>query len=64
MLAPAKDHRRRCSRIVFNDYVDATLCGLFMAVVVSMVVFGVMAIFKALGNPHATTVEVGHGAAA
>ena len=43
---------------MFNDYVDATLAALFAAAVVSMVIYGVLNIRKALGNEQATTVEV------
>ena len=42
VLAPAKT-LDEMSRIVFNDYVDATLAALFAAIVVAMVVYGVMA---------------------
>ena len=41
MLAPAKT-LAEMGRVVFNDYVDATLAGVFAAVVVTMVVFGVI----------------------
>jgi len=63
ILAPAKTIEEM-QRIVFNDYVDAALCGLFIAVVVSMVVYGVGAIRKALANPNVTTREVGDEQAA
>ena len=46
------------SRVIFNDYVDATLAALFVAVVVSMVVYGVINIRRALGAPTATATEV------
>ena len=58
ILAPAKTVEEM-NRIIFNDYVDAALCGLFIAVVLSMVVYGVVAIRKALANPNVTTREVG-----
>lgn len=58
ILAPAKTVEEM-NRIIFNDYVDAVLCGLFIAVVLSMVVYGVLAIRKALANPNVTTREVG-----
>jgi hypothetical protein len=48
---------------VFNDYVDATLAGVFAAVVVTMVVYGVIHCRKALGNPKSTTHEIGIGGA-
>jgi carbon starvation protein len=58
VLAPAKsiaDMRR----VILNDYVDATLAALFVAVVVAMVVYGIMAIRKALAADKPTAVEVG-----
>ncbi|MEC4592536.1 MULTISPECIES: carbon starvation CstA family protein [Nitrospirillum] len=63
VLAPAKT-AEAMARVITNDYVDATLCGLFMAVVVSMLVFGILNIRKALANPRATAHEVGIGGAA
>src|ERR1700758_792142 len=41
VLAPAKS-LEEMSRVIFNDYVDATLAALFVAVVLSMVVYGVI----------------------
>jgi carbon starvation protein len=58
VLAPAKsiaDMRR----VIFNDYVDATLAALFVAVVLAMVVYGIMAIRTALASEKPTAVEVG-----
>src|SRR4051794_20492333 len=63
MLAPAKTVEEM-NRIIFNDYVDAALCGLFIAVVVAMVIYGVIAIRQALANPNVTTREVGDDQAA
>jgi carbon starvation protein len=57
VLAPAKT-LAEMSRIIFNDYVDATLAALFVAVVVAMVIYGLISIFKALGTPRATVSEV------
>jgi carbon starvation protein len=57
VLAPAKS-LEQMSRVIFNDYVDATLAALFVAVVVSMVVYGVINIRRALGAPTATATEV------
>ena len=57
VLAPAKS-LTEMSRIIFNDYVDATLAVLFVAVVVSMVVYGIINIMRALGTPKATAAEV------
>jgi carbon starvation protein len=58
VLAPAKtlDEMRR---VIFNDYVDATLAGLFVAVVVVMAIYGLIALRRALGTPKVTCVEVG-----
>jgi carbon starvation protein len=63
VLAPAKSIADM-SRVVFNDYVDATLAALFVAVVVSMVVYGIIAIRRALASEKPTVVEVGDLAAA
>ena len=62
LLAPAKTVGEM-SRIVFNDYVDATLAALFVAIVLVMVVFGVVAALKALGKKEATAAEIGGAAA-
>jgi carbon starvation protein len=57
VLAPAKS-LGQMSQIVVNDYVDATLAALFVAVVLSMVCYGVVHIRRALATPKATTAEV------
>jgi carbon starvation protein len=46
VLAPAKTVEEM-GRIVFNDQLNAALCGLFMFVVVSIAVYGVKAILEA-----------------
>jgi carbon starvation protein len=46
-------------RIVFNDYVDATLAAAFVIVVVATVVYAIRSIWQALENPQPTTNEVG-----
>jgi carbon starvation protein len=58
VLAPAKT-LEEMSRIIFNDYVDATLSALFVAVVVASVIYGLISIRKALGSSKATAIEVG-----
>ncbi len=58
VLAPAKN-LAEMQRVLINDYVDATLCVLFMAVVVSMLVYGLIGIARAVGNPDVTAQEVG-----
>ena len=57
VLAPAKS-LHEMGRIVFNDYLDAGLAGLFAAIVVTMVIYGILDARKALGNPKNTTVEL------
>ena len=58
VLAPAKS-LQEMSRIIFNDYVDATLAGVFAAIVVAMVIYGVTQSRKALTNPKSTAIEIG-----
>jgi carbon starvation protein len=58
VLAPAKT-LQEMSRIIFNDYVDATLASLFVVVVVASVIYGFIDVRKALGNSKATAIEVG-----
>jgi len=52
------------TRIVVNDYIDATLAGAFVFVVVATVIYGVINIWKALGNPQPTAIEIGLAGAA
>ncbi|MDR0273936.1 MAG: carbon starvation protein A, partial [Burkholderiaceae bacterium] len=56
VLAPAKS-LEQMQRMIFNDYVDAALCGLFMLVVVSIVIYGVLAIVRARRIGHPTVQE-------
>jgi len=58
ILAPAKS-MAEMHRVMVNDYVDATLCALFVIVVLAMVVYGVIAIRRALGDPKITAIEIG-----
>ena len=58
VLAPAKT-LEEMHRVIFNDYVDATLSALFVAVVLAMTVYGVIGVRRALGNPKVTAMEVG-----
>ena len=58
----AKCWRRRSrmedmQRVIFNNYVDAGLCALFMAVVLATVFFGVRAALAARGSQAPTTRE-------
>ena len=57
LLAPAKT-AEAMSRIVFNNRLDAVLCGLFMFVVLSVLVYSVKSILQARAERHATANEV------
>ncbi len=63
VLAPAKT-LDEMGRIVFNDYVDAALAAVFVAIVIVMVVYGFLEARKALRASKATTVEIGAAVAA
>jgi carbon starvation protein len=63
VLAPAKSIAEM-QRIVFNDYVDATLSILFVALVIAVVVYGLISIRKALTNQNVTAIEIGAAAPA
>jgi len=56
VLAPAKSIEDM-QRIVFNDYVNSVMAGLFVALVIAMLVFGLRAIIAAYGNPRVTARE-------
>ena len=56
ILAPAKDIGEM-SRILFNDYVNATMTALLLALVVVMIGFGLRSIWAARGNPGITARE-------
>jgi carbon starvation protein len=47
------------SRVVFNDYVDASLAAVFALIVVAMVLFGASACLRALMEPRSTAMEIG-----
>ncbi len=57
VLAPAKS-LAEMQRVINNDYVDVTMAGLFVAVVVAMAIFGLVALIRALGTPSITSVEI------
>ncbi|HML27587.1 MAG TPA: carbon starvation CstA family protein, partial [Hyphomicrobium sp.] len=56
ILAPAKS-LADMHRIIFNDYVNATLTGLLGALVIAMACFGIAAIVKAVADPNVTARE-------
>lgn len=56
LLAPAQSFDQM-RQIIFNDYVNTILTGLFMFVVVSIFVYGLRAIIKARANTHPSTQE-------
>ena len=58
VVGPAKT-LAEMQRVINNDYVDATLAVLFVAVVVAMAIFGVIALVRALGSPSITSAEIG-----
>jgi len=57
IIAPAKT-MEEMQRIVFNDWVNSGVCALFVAVVLSMIGFGLLAAWRALRTPTVTTREV------
>ncbi|MBN8482828.1 MAG: carbon starvation protein A [Xanthomonadales bacterium] len=56
VLAPAKSIEEM-GRVVFNNYVNATLAGLFMTIVVIVVVFGIRAAIRARRSAEPTAQE-------
>lgn len=56
ILAPAKSIEDM-QRIVFNDYVNATMAGLLITLVLTMAAFALAAIWRALANPNITARE-------
>lgn len=60
LLAPAKT-MAQMHQIVFNDYLDASLAAIFMAVVLSVVFYGIKAGLKAWRSDKPTTFEAAGG---
>ncbi|APR38257.1 carbon starvation CstA family protein [Paraburkholderia sp. SOS3] len=56
IVAPAKS-LAQMQRVIFNDYIDAALAGLFILVVVSITVYGVRAVLRARRANHPTARE-------
>ena len=63
VLAPASS-LEVMRRVIFNDYLDATLGAVFAVVVVLTVIYGFIDIRKALGNPRSSAIEVSGAALA
>src|ERR1700751_2499079 len=63
LLAPAKSVAEM-TRIVVNDYIDATLAAVFVLVVVATVIYALIDIWKALASPQATAGGIGLAGAA
>jgi carbon starvation protein len=56
VLAPAKSIEEM-RRIIFNDYIDAALAGLFIFVVVAVLVYGVRTLMRARGQGQPSSKE-------
>jgi len=63
VLAPAKS-LADMHRIVFNDRLDATLAAMAVAIVLTVVIYGLISIRKALSAPTGTAIEIGGPVAA
>jgi carbon starvation protein len=63
VLAPAKS-LSEMSRVIFNDYLDATLAAVAVGIVLIMVVYGFVSIRKARATPQSTAIEIGGPAGA
>jgi carbon starvation protein CstA len=62
VLAPAKSPDQM-GRIIFNDYVDATLCGFFMVVVLAVLLYGIRTVLAARRNARPSAQETPYVAA-
>jgi carbon starvation protein len=58
VLAPAKS-LAEMGRVVVNDYIDATLAALAVAIVLTVLVYAVIDIRKARSSPRSTAIEIG-----
>ena len=54
--SPAKSVEEM-QRIIFNDYVNSGVCALFVAVVISMIIFGLIAAWRGYVSPISTVRE-------
>jgi len=58
VLAPAKS-LHEMSRVIFNDYLDAALAALAVAIVIVVVGYGIVSIRRARATPRNTAIEIG-----
>jgi carbon starvation protein len=63
VLAPAKS-LPEMSRVLFNDYLDAALAALAVAIVLTVVAYGIVRIRTARATPQNTAIEIGGPAGA
>ena len=56
LMAPAKDIAQM-RQIIFNDYIDASMAGFFMIVVLAVLVYGVRTAMRARGNSRPSSAE-------
>jgi len=56
VLAPAKS-LEQMQQVIFNDYVNASLAGMFMLVLISMLLFGIRTVLQARVTHHPTAKE-------
>jgi carbon starvation protein len=63
VLAPAKS-LPEMSRVIFNDYLDAALAALAVAIVLTVVAYGIARIRSARATPQNTAIEIGGPAGA
>lgn len=56
LLAPAKSVEQM-QQVILNDYVNASLAGLFMLVLISMLIFGIQTVLRARGTGGPTAKE-------
>jgi len=47
------------NRVIFNDYLDAALAGIAVAIVLTVVIYAIVDIRKALSSPQGTAIEIG-----
>jgi carbon starvation protein len=58
VLAPAKS-LHEMSRVIFNDYLDAALAALAVAIVIVVVAYGIINVRRARATPRNTAIEIG-----